>query len=52
MCLVNSFDISKTYLEKGFESLLVLKYLPKSNNYFQRVKWDVYVLGKGFESLL
>jgi hypothetical protein len=42
MCLAN-FEISRTYLEKGFESLL--KYFHKSNNYFQRTKWEVYVFG-------
>jgi hypothetical protein len=42
MCLEN-FEISRMCLVKGFESLL--KYLLKSNNCFQRIKWEVYVFG-------
>jgi hypothetical protein len=51
MCLAN-FEKKKKCLEKGLESLLVLRYLPKSSNYFQRINWEVYVLGEGFESSL
>ncbi len=51
MCLAN-FEKNKMCLEKGLESLLVLKYLLKSNNYFQKINWEVYVLGEGFESSL
>jgi hypothetical protein len=51
MCLAN-FEKNKMCLEKGIESLLVLKYLFKSNNCFQRTNLEVYVFGKGFESLL
>jgi hypothetical protein len=39
-------------LEKGFESLLVFKHLPKYNNCFPKINWEVYVLEKGFKSLL